>query len=441
LGERWEQTTPYAFVDLKTGRLIAPGKRIGAPNAGVGTKKSRVYFDLTHELGDQLTLKMKGAYAKTLTSTIRQTFGAGPQPGSAYVLPTLVDIDNTTASFDGTLGKTLETGPLTSNILGGVTYQQERPVLDLAMHGPAFRPLDDLSLPAWGNAAVIKRIPNDTDSFSAFLQDQINWGRLHLLASITYNTAWNDKRSLHAWTPNAGISYDLTDYATVYASWMNSYEASGNLNLYTENGEPLPPKEGSTLETGVKLNFLDDRLGATASVFKSIYSNDAVSANNPDPFVYEVAQEKSRHGFEFDIDGEISTGWNISANYTYTDYEAPTEGVYVTPSRHRGSLWTTYDFQNDALRGWGIGAGVTAQTNRLYVANDEANTRYPFPAQASVDASIYWKRNDSASLTLGVKNLLNKTLYGDTAYVDLPSVLRHALQPGRTVLLTSTFKF
>jgi iron complex outermembrane receptor protein len=445
LQSTWTPQTPFTFLDNETMRPIAPKTRIGPANAGKRKQNADVYFDLTQELGADITLKSKGAYTHRLEDSLFGQIFPGPQPDIAIFLPFYLESDYASASIESTLEKTIETGPLSHALLGGVTYKNENVRFNIGIDRPVIASLNETKLAPWVPSPSMTRrhTSAEVNSASAFVQDQVNWGRLHLLGSITYSTAWNDNRSLHAWTPNVGSSYDLTDYATVYASWMNSYKASETLSNYTSSGEFLPAEEGTTFESGVKLNLLDDRLGITAAIYQSVLRNDSRQPDDSaDPLLRILVPDEIRRGFELDMNGEIAIGWNVSANYTYTTIDVPESGFFIIPARHRGSLWTTYDFQNDALRGWGIGAGVTASTGFSYVEYDGADIlRYTFPAQASVDASIYWKKNDTASLTLGVKNLFNKTLYEESIVMGPSTLLYPALQPGRTVLLTSTFKF
>jgi len=73
---------------------------------------------------------------------------------------------------------------------------------------------------------------------------------------------------------------------------------------------------------GVKTDWFNNRLSATASVFKIIQQNslyDAFPAVIGKPDLKMQIGEEESNGFEFDLAGEITPNWSILANYAYID--------------------------------------------------------------------------------------------------------------------------
>ena len=74
--------------------------------------------------------------------------------------------------------------------------------------------------------------------------------------------------------------------------------------------------------------------------------------------------EQASDGVELDIAGELVPGWNVIANYAYTDaritkaneFEIGT-GLLNVPE-HAASLWTSYEIQEGDFAGLGAGIGV-----------------------------------------------------------------------------------
>ena len=101
-------------------------------------------------------------------------------------------------------------------------------------------------------------------------------------------------------------------------------------------------------------------------------------------------------------------------------------------SRQRFNLWSSYTFQNGLWRGFGVAGGVLARSRSLGELSDYS-AYIPIPGQATVAADIFY-RAPRWSVTLGVKNLLDRNLYGpqfDETFVPLNN--------RRTYLLTGTF--
>ncbi|WP_075090392.1 TonB-dependent receptor domain-containing protein [Verrucomicrobium spinosum] len=83
---------------------------------------------------------------------------------------------------------------------------------------------------------------------------------------------------------------------------------------------------------------------------------------NPDYSIL-TGEQKSR-GVEFDLIGTPVPGWNIVANYSYTDAYVsedttiPNGTKLAAVPEHQAGLWSSYEIQDGALKGFGVGAGA-----------------------------------------------------------------------------------
>lgn len=132
-------------------------------------------------------------------------------------------------------------------------------------------------------------------------------------------------------------------------------------------------------------------------------------------------------GFEVEVTGAITAGWNVVASYTYANSEY-TEGersgdAYNTAyyPRHLGKISTTYQMPG-AWNKLTIGGGVRAQSE-LYNEGISWSDGTPFrieqPAYAVVDARARYQITDETSLQVNVDNLLDESYYsaiGETGY-------------------------
>lgn len=69
----------------------------------------------------------------------------------------------------------------------------------------------------------------------------------------------------HELTPYGGIVYDLTDKLSAYASYTEIFLPQSERDI---NGQQLDPIVGESYETGLKAEFFDGRLNASAAIFK-----------------------------------------------------------------------------------------------------------------------------------------------------------------------------
>ena len=170
-----------------------------------------------------------------------------------------------------------------------------------------------------------------------------------------------------ALTPRAGILWQPREWLSLYTSYTTSF-GPAKPGLIESNGQNVPPSSGKQWETGVKFAFFGGKLTASAAYFDLTKTNIPVTDPANPMFVTVVGEARST-GFEFDMQGEISPGWKMIANYAHTDARVTESGPFeVAPVGSRFGavpidllhLWATYDFQAAVLRGWKIGGGVTA---------------------------------------------------------------------------------
>ncbi len=118
-------------------------------------------------------------------------------------------------------------------------------------------------------------------------------------------------------------------------------------------------------------------------------------------------------GFDAEINGEISRGWNLYAGYTFntTKYlkDISSEGqsfAWYTP-KHIFRLWTTYQLPGD-LSAFTVGGGVnvqSGQSRQIGASTASASGRTVWNAYAKYQINPNWAAH------LNVNNIFNKTYY------------------------------
>jgi iron complex outermembrane receptor protein len=203
-------------------------------------------------------------------------------------------------------------------------------------------------------------------------------------------------------------------------------------------GNPLAPEMSKGYEAGVKTELAEKRLQTTLAFFDVTKDNVAT----PDPSnplnTITTGAERSR-GVEFDMLGQIVTGWNVIASYSNINAITTADSVirvgnslYNSP-KNSGSIWTTYAFQDAALKGWDVGGGVQFVGTRF---GDNANT-YTAPAYTVFNATIAY-RQEKWRAAINVKNLFDRYYIADTQ--NARDYSNDVGQP-RTVIGSLTYSF
>lgn len=301
-----------------------------------------------------------------------------------------------------------------------------------------FNPVYGAQPGAFGAATLLRQ---DLEYTGLYVQDQIWLGeRWKLLLGLRYDDARQSSITNGATTvvhdrkfsPRAGIMYDLTPQASLYASYSRSFRPVVGA---TFGGTPFEPETGEQAEAGIKADFLDGRLGATLAAYE-IRRQNVLTADPANPgFSVQTGEQRAR-GLELDLAGDLGAGWKLLASAAYTDAtitkdnRLPVGNRIQGVPRTSGSLWLTREIGSGAWRGFGFGAGLFAAGERQ---GDLANT-FQVPGYVRADTSLFY-RAERWRATLGVKNVF------DRQYIESP-VSRGEIYPGapRRVMVTLEVK-
>ena len=178
-------------------------------------------------------------------------------------------------------------------------------------------------------------------------------------------------------SPRAGVVFQPLPWFSVYGSYTQSYGLNNGLNAQTS--QVLPSQSALQWEAGVKAEFFDKNLTATAAFFDINKHNIATAdPSSPAGIYYDLLSGRS-HGAELDITGRIDRNWSVIANYSHVDARV-TKGspfnfadpldlfgdVPIAGNRlpgvpdNTGNLWVKYD-ADGAFRGLTGAVGVLAR--------------------------------------------------------------------------------
>jgi iron complex outermembrane receptor protein len=281
-----------------------------------------------------------------------------------------------------------------------------------------------------GPFAFNEKSSYDLESYSVYLQDQID---LSDQWKLIVGARYDDTRQNNATTdadynvtrtkidpsqvsPRVGLVYQPTDWVALYASYSTSFTPQSNIQ---SDGTTLDPEEGKQFEVGAKFDLIPDRLSATLSVFEITRENVAAPDPSDDNYSVQTGEQRVR-GVELDVSGTPLEGWEIIGNVSALNAVITEDTVIKTGNRidgvpiMSGSLWSSYQLQDGALRGLGFGAGVIAVGERQ---GDIDNT-YDVGGYARIDASLFYDIDDHVRVSLNGRNLTDRKYIETAAGTD-----------------------
>ena len=120
-------------------------------------------------------------------------------------------------------------------------------------------------------------------------------------------------------------AYDLTEDVNVYAKYVEGYK-TGGFNIrgtnQTSTTTPLGEETVTTIEAGIKAQFLDNRVRLNAAVFSADYQDIQLSfavLNDPTNVVLYNAGQADIKGLELDLTTLITDSLKLTLGYGYLD--------------------------------------------------------------------------------------------------------------------------
>lgn len=419
-------------------------------------KRRRSYFDYQRTLGNDWAFSLRGQYLEQATAGdywLQQPLSVPADDSQIIVYGNSQQMNYRSHTIQADISKQLDLGFSRHRLLLGFDYLKSYNNLVMGSRSEDQTTLFYLFEPGTtGFLPSVEDLPYYTFGLSSesgfrergiVIQDQITlWDKLHVKlalrrikydpepSTLSLNSEPTIQPPLSKNMPSIGIAYQYIPTGTVYASYSEGVERPGN--YFTSTGESLPPTEAESREVGVKHTFFDERLVLTTALF-DIRKTNVPEADPLNPGFYQVVGGAHYRGLEIELNGRVTPALSISANYTNTLAETDSGDRSPGTSRHAGSLWTLYRFQ-DAWRGWNIGGGIVARS-ATYQDVSSLNFTTRNPGNARIDLTGGYEAPDW-SVRLGIRNLANRTLF------PTGSTIGYALlEPKRMMTLSGTYNF
>ncbi|WP_244590565.1 TonB-dependent siderophore receptor [Xenorhabdus mauleonii] len=333
--------------------------------------------------------------------------------------------------IDNQLKALFSTGNLEHNVITGLDYKW----VDKQIHWKRDTKRNysfDWSNPVRGvhvNESALLSFANDKNKLhqlGVYLQDQLSWDNWNLTLSGRYDwteTKQHDLRDKvsqnqkdNAFTGRAGLLYAFDNGISPYISYSTSFEP----NL--DRGDPAKPRfkpiKGEQTEIGIKFQPQNHNTLLTLSLF-DITQENMTTRKPGDKYKEQIGKIGSK-GAEVEINSQITPGIELIAAYTYTDAKIKSDKIASRVNKkvaaipeHMASVWGNYSFNQTALKGFTLGAGVRYMGS----APGEFEEKFYVPAYTLYDLMAKYDLGEAASQLKGASVKLNVSNLTDKHYV------------------------
>ncbi len=230
--------------------------------------------------------------------------------------------------------------------------------------------------------------------------------------------------------PYLGLVWDLNDNIALYASYSDLFSPQSEGDI---NRRQLDPVEGTSIEAGIKSEWLNRRLYATAAVFQSKQKGLAEFVGRfPDSIdSYYRGVDTTAKGYEFELSGRPTPQWNVAAGFTRLDIEnekGQDTRLYVP----RKSLKLNTSYTWPQWHNLTLGGAVRWQSAGR---NRPLGTDFEQKAYAVVDAVASIDLTDRIRASLNARNLF------DESYLSSLQWDQAFYAPPRSVMFTLDYRY
>ena len=254
----------------------------------------------------------------------------------------------------------------------------------------------------------------DLSVFSIYVRDEIAlMDSLDLILGLRYDNMKYDVDSYSSTnvvtpltdsddtlSPRAGLIFDVTDQASLYASYSESFQQIkgdqyASLNAYDNKSDP---NTFENTEVGLRYD-LPSGLSFSAAVFK-VEANKPQTNDNGATFFKEKSDVT---GFELQLAGSLTDRWFVSAGYTSLDAADETGSRVREAPEDMFSIWNNY-LVSDRLA---VNLGIIYQGE----SQIGSSTTPVLPDYTRVDVGASYSLTDNTRVQVNVENLTDELYF------------------------------
>ncbi len=262
------------------------------------------------------------------------------------------------------------------------------------------------------------------DPLKLILGSRLDWYENN--TSQPYISKESEYKETRHVTKYAGLIYDLNDNHSVYVSYTDIFKPQ---NYLDESNNIIAPITGKNYELGIKGEYFDGALNASAAIFQIDQENRAKSFScntGTTTTCYEAAGKVRSKGIELEVQGQLTPNWQLAAGYTFAeakyvkDTKEENEGRLFDTDipRHLFKMSTTYTLPGQ-FNQWRVGTSLYHQ-NRIY--NKGTTYMIEQDGYTLVDFMVGFKPTEHIDARLNLNNAFDKKYYNSLSNnVTVPS--------------------
>jgi outer membrane receptor for ferric coprogen and ferric-rhodotorulic acid len=354
------------------------------------SKEQRTFVELNHDMGDGWQWKNSLNYDVIDSNSVLFYVGGAldTSDGSGlYGFPSATVSSNKQLFMDSNISGKYRLFDRQHDLSIGVSWSRAKQ--DQTSHntdsGYAGYYYDITSLQAFGGAFPTPVFNGDTttEAYSDRRKTVYAATRLHLLDRVrlllgaNYTKAESTgyaESNAHvlnqsALSPYTGLVVDLTENISAYGSYTEIFNPQYQVDI---NHATLAAATGKSMEAGLKGEFFERRLNASAAVFRARQNNlaDYAGIDDNGQYYYDGINAQSE-GVEFNLSGQLAKNWQAGVGLMamrMTDDDGTSVRTYVP--RRQLRLSTTYRMPQ--LQQLKVGASLNYQSQTSYNASNQA---------------------------------------------------------------------
>jgi outer membrane receptor for ferric coprogen and ferric-rhodotorulic acid len=223
--------------------------------------------------------------------------------------------------------------------------------------------------------------------------------------------------------PYAGVVYDLNDTYSVYASYTSIFKP--HESEQDINGKAIEPEEGDAYELGLKAEFFDGRLNASAALFEVKQDNLAEEIGFDfvtNKSIYRAVQGAKTKGFELELAGELMPDWQVQGGYTHRiTRDGDDNKISTTEPEDMFRLSTSYRLPGQFNK-LTIGGSASWQSkiwqNIWNPVSGASDYKYTQESYWVLDAMAKYQVTEQVSVNLNGNNLTDKKYFSNLGFYD-----------------------
>lgn len=215
-----------------------------------------------------------------------------------------------------------------------------------------------------------------------------------------------------AWDPMFGLMISPIKNVNIFGSYTTSTSLRSAAQVLTDKVTEAGPSRTKQFETGIKSDWLDNKLRFNFTYFNILTDNltnaEYFEASTQTTGYYFKAGDLRRQGIEVELSGRVMDNLELILGYAYLDAQYKNSPSYVEGSapmnapKHTANGWVQYTLDKTVLKGLSVGVGVyyvgERPVNEWSMSYDGHGTsvgKKPFdmPAYTTINAQLGYTYN------------------------------------------------